>query len=582
MSANSRERLQQAIDAEIQQSLEATNSESVRELKLRHNALSPISSLPPEVFAVIFFLLSFARDGVIITHRDKHMRFYLSHVCHQWREMALNQPLLWSEVDFSYLSLACTSEILARAKMVPLDLRSRVPDRHSWNKVRFRAFQKQLQAHVPYAYQLSIDAELVRLRKILEGLVSPAPTLGHLSLISRGGYWNAETGGWDVFIPDTLFDGFAPRLFHLFLFRFTISWKSPLLKGLRHLEIHRPGRRPKLVDWLDGLNELSQLETLILLSASPIASQDGVEHHDNATLPSLTYLEIYASPAECALALGHLDLPALTALAIAVVPQPSDSISDLQTLLPHLSRHAYGPQDTQPLQSMLLRSEMNSAIIYAWSVTDIDVLVQESSYSTYSATNFTPRMALSFKSIDRYAGDGDTRRDILDVVLLGLPLSSLDTFLVQEFKVPPDRSFWLRHAPKWPLIRRVQLEVPAHDAFKMILLDGNNRERPQLPLLTELVLIGSTDDWIPALKKRTEQGVPLERLDLRMCYSREDVPLLREIVADVCWEDSTPGLSMLTERRWYNLITTTFSQDDILEVQYNIYTDGSENDEDDE
>ena len=498
---NSRERLQQAIDAEIQ-SLEASDSESVRELKLRRNALSPISSLPPDVFAVIFFLLCFARDGGIITQRDKHMRFYLSHVCHQWREMALNQAVLWSEVDFSYLSLACTSEILARAKTVPLDLNARVPD---WNTARFRAFHKQLQAHVPHAYQITINAELVRLREILGGFVSPAPTLKRLSLISRGGYRNEKTAGWESFIPDTLFDGFAPKLSYLFLFRLTISWTSPLLKGLRHLEIHRPSLSPTLVHWLDGLDRLSQLETLILLSPAPIPPQDDVEHRGNATLPSLTYFEIHGSPAECALALGHLDLPALTALSIAGLPQPSDSINDLQTLLPHVARHAYGPQDTRPLQHMFLRSEWNTAIIYAWTVTDIDVLVQESSYSTYSAKNFTPRMALSFISIDRNGNDGDTSRDMLDAALLGLPLSNLDTLLVQEFKVPPEKSFWLRHVPKWPLLRRVQLEVPDRDAFKTMLLGGNNGERPLLPLLTELVLRrGSTEDWIPTLKKRTE------------------------------------------------------------------------------
>ena len=181
---------------------------------------------------------------------------------------------------------------------------------------------------------------------------------------------------------------------------------------------------------------------------------------------------------------------------------------------------------------MRLSSGMNTAIIHAWSVTDIDVLVQESSYSTFSATNFTPRLALSFRSIDGLAGDDDTGRNILDAALLVLPLSNLDTLLVQRFKVPPEKSFWLRHVPKWPFLRRVKLEVPAYDVFRMMLLEGNNGERPLLPLLTELVLKsdmgrGFTEDWIPALKKRTEQGVPLKRLDLRMCSSWNRVPLLR-------------------------------------------------------
>jgi hypothetical protein len=424
--ANSRELLQQAIDAEIQ-SL-GVSDESVRELKLRRNALSPISSLPPEVFAAIFFLLCRCGDGIIY----EHTRFDLSHVCHQWREMALNQPLLWSEVDFSRLSLACTTEILARAKTVPLYLKAKVPDRHSWNKVRFGAFRKELQSRIPYAYHLSINAEFNRLHKMLVELVSPAPTLEHLSLISRGGYWNPETGA-HVFVPETLFGGSAPRLFDLYLFAYAISWKSPLLKGLTHLEIHSPGPRPELVIWLDALDEMSQLKTLILLEASPIASQDEV--NPNAMLPSLTHLEISASPADCALALAHLDLPALTTLSITVLHHPSDSIDDLHALLPHLARHAHGPQDTQPLQSMLLCSEGNTAMIHAWTFTDIDDEVQDWAGSIYSATSFAPRVALFSQTINRYDdGDAPGCRDILDAALLSLPLSSLDTLLAQDFK----------------------------------------------------------------------------------------------------------------------------------------------------
>jgi hypothetical protein len=49
--ASSRARSQQTIDAEIE-SLE----KSMRALKLRRNALSPISSLPPEVYILHFVL----------------------------------------------------------------------------------------------------------------------------------------------------------------------------------------------------------------------------------------------------------------------------------------------------------------------------------------------------------------------------------------------------------------------------------------------------------------------------------------------------------------------------------------------
>jgi hypothetical protein len=113
--------LQQAIDAEIK-SLGGIRRDTIRALKLRRNALSPISSLPPEVFAAYS---PFVLTWYIITgwKPDHHLaRLRVSHVCHQWREIALNQPLLWSHVDFTTLSLAGATEILVRAKSVPLYL----------------------------------------------------------------------------------------------------------------------------------------------------------------------------------------------------------------------------------------------------------------------------------------------------------------------------------------------------------------------------------------------------------------------------------------------------------------------------
>ena len=112
---DSRERSQRAIDAEIK-ALEI--STGIRALRLRRNALSPISTLPPEVLTAIFSLLCPQSSD---ENPDHHLaRLHLCHVCHRWREIALSQPLLWSNVNFATLSLAGAIEILARSKSVPL------------------------------------------------------------------------------------------------------------------------------------------------------------------------------------------------------------------------------------------------------------------------------------------------------------------------------------------------------------------------------------------------------------------------------------------------------------------------------
>jgi hypothetical protein len=175
---NLRERLQQAIDAEIK-SLE----EFIRALKLHRNALSPISSLPPELFATIFSLLCVPSTSSSGGNPDYHLaRLNVSHICHRWREITLNQPLLWSHVDFTPLSSTGAAEILVRAKSAPLYLEAKVSgDR--WDNARVSTFRKELQAHVPHIRRLKISSTALDLfDSIIEGLVSPAPTLECLSL----------------------------------------------------------------------------------------------------------------------------------------------------------------------------------------------------------------------------------------------------------------------------------------------------------------------------------------------------------------------------------------------------------------
>ncbi|KAH8987372.1 hypothetical protein EDB86DRAFT_2950983 [Lactarius hatsudake] len=203
-----------------------------------------------------------------------------------------------------------------------------------------------------------MSAKHFYLHKTLEGLVSPAPTLEYLSL-SIHEYRRRETSR--VFVPDTLFDGTTPRLSHLELYNCTISWKSPLLKGLRHLDIRSlfEDARPSLLDWLDALDEMPQLKTLILHSTSPIAPPgalppSGIER--TVTLPLLAYLNISASVRDCGFALAHLLLPALTQLSFMAISCRSDG-SDVQEILPYVARHAHGPQDTQPLHNVVVQGE---------------------------------------------------------------------------------------------------------------------------------------------------------------------------------------------------------------------------------
>ena len=291
---NSREFLQLAIDAKIQS------------LRLDRNALAPVSSLPLEIFATIFFFLCL-RGG---DSGHNLARIYLSHVCHQWREIALNQSLLWSHVDFTTLTLAGIAEILARAKSAPLHLKARISGKR-WDYPRLYKFQLELRVRILHICYLDISAENAHLRSTLSALKSPVPTLENLSLSNEDCQWG------NVFIPDTLFSGCAPRLSSLKLPYCIISWRQPLwplFKGLTYLKILKPYMKsnPKLADCLGALAEMRELQTLTLQWASPETPSFPLDVEHTVTLPSLTDFNIEALLKECVLALGHLDLPALT------------------------------------------------------------------------------------------------------------------------------------------------------------------------------------------------------------------------------------------------------------------------------
>ena len=261
----------------------------------RHNTRVPISSLPTEIITAIFFLLRIPRSSssYIIGKRSECLAWLrVAHVCHQWRKIALNEPLFWSHVDFTSLSSAGATEVLNRAKTAPLYLEA-IFSLSLRNEARIPALRKERQVRISHIGGLDITAMDLPLHAILEGLVSPAPTLEYLSLHSEGAR---------VFVPDTLFDGTAPRLSRLELRTCDISWRSPFLKGLRHLKIRNltscADARPSLPVWLDALSEMPQLKTLTLNSASPIAPPSvrfpsRVER--TITLPCLSFFDISAS-----------------------------------------------------------------------------------------------------------------------------------------------------------------------------------------------------------------------------------------------------------------------------------------------
>ena len=549
--ANSRGHQVQAIDAQIK-SLE----DSIRVLRRQRNALAPLSSLPTEIIATIFSFLPNMLSAISPHKKPDHLVWLcVSHVCHQWRDIALNQPVFWSHVDFTNISSAGAAEILARAKTTPLYLEARCLGGH-WDNAQFRSFREQLHLRVSRIHHLHISANPQRLRKTLQGLVSPAPTLQSLSLSS-------EDKRPKVVVAETLFGGTMPRLSSLKLSNCVISWESSLLKGLQCLEIRSPpvNARPSFPIWLGTLNEIRQLKTLTLHSASPITSPINVERI--VTLPSLTHLDISDFATVCALVLAHLDLPVLARLSVEanlLVPYEND----MQKLLPSIKRHAHGFQDIQPLQSALVLENGKYIDILAWTTPDIDV--EAHNPLTFLPTTLPTRVALSLTSKEKRWYTRDTGMETIYAVT-ALPLDNLVTLIVNDSM---DESFSFSDLPRWLLLRRLRLNNSDFSRFLDWLRADTWAWEIPLPSLKELVLVDCTlykDKTLrlrDALMKRVEQGVPLETLDLRTCRQGWDYPaalavrLLSEIVVDVLGLEETINAQSQIMSTWDGLTCGPF------------------------
>ena len=556
----SREFLEQAIDTAIEASEEAIQAEikSRELLKLRRNALQPISALPPEIFAAIFSSLCLPGIPSLGGKPSRNLtRLHMSHVCHQWREIALNQSQLWSHIDFNTVSLAGATEILVRAKSVPLYMETSVS--RQYDNDRFGQFLNQVQAYLPQIRHLSIKGELEFLRTIYGGLentlVSPAPTLEYLSLSFQDE--NRKIADDPLFIPNiqllnTLLGGSTPRLSCLKLRDCNINHNSPLLKSLTYLELITPYgpyymTRPKLAVWLDTLDNIPQLKMLTLRSAFPVAPQFPFGVERTVVLPYLTHLDISGSLRDCALASAHLVLPALTSLCLTATDFTNGS--DVQTFLPYVAQHVHGSQDIQPLRSVLIRQYEDRLGLLAWPVPDIGTFVHDP--PAFLGATLTTRVNISFRS------DFEDVLKIFQIMMAALSLDGLVTLAAVDLPVDllkrPGRSrdyqledlttqqFWLRLLPNWPLLQHARLAHIMSSGFVKALLE--DCKNPLLPSLTELALAETTLDahqmlcLRDMLMKRAEQGVALKTLDLRMCrrdpYNLIAVQLLSEIAIDI-------------------------------------------------
>ena len=256
--------------AHIRKEIEGLEA-AIRALKRHHNNLSSISKLPAEVLTRIFELLAFSKDNAA---EPKPHWIGISHVCSQWRHIALECPTLWNHIQCSH-HLRWVIEMLKRSKWPPITAEGRTSCGAPAVDGAIIATLEQL----PRIEHLTLTLRgWPKLKKIMSSLSGAAPLLHtfHITLDDS-----------QAMLPDTIFSGpgGAPQLRCLLLDGCTVNWTSKFLHSLTHFTLIKAptGCRLSVNELITNLGNMPQLESIHL---SSVMVQPGDSELNASSSPS--------------------------------------------------------------------------------------------------------------------------------------------------------------------------------------------------------------------------------------------------------------------------------------------------------
>ncbi|TFY56280.1 hypothetical protein EVG20_g8988 [Dentipellis fragilis] len=297
----------------------------VSSIRTHYNTFSLVNRLPPELLTLIF---SFVRDCYLDLSRPFPRSkictepllaipwFKVTHVCRQWRNVALENPDLWSHV---VLGTKWMPENFRRSRRAPLTINHSFPSDNELEKQGIHTFnedmddlEEEIAHHRSHLLQLTLAGTIVDFQWILHPLHGPAPLLERLDL------WN--TGGPEYDAPS--FPGdlntFTPRLHFLRLVGWEASWTTLTFKTLVYLEVKPSPPAESNVpvgdfcDFLGALEKMPCLEVLRLTNVLPSPPSTAAPHSvlgPIVILPKLRQITLSEDTSVCGLALKHIVAP---------------------------------------------------------------------------------------------------------------------------------------------------------------------------------------------------------------------------------------------------------------------------------
>ncbi|TFY52199.1 hypothetical protein EVG20_g10658 [Dentipellis fragilis] len=330
---------------------------SANVIQARINALGPLSRLPSEILVVIFRCLAGIQTTATFRPRTTVLNcksgttpriltlgwILVTHVCRQWRQVAIDHALLWTHISFA-LGSDWAERMLERSKMVPLVVRE-------WNSATalYPDVLELLRHHLPHIHTFELCRPSDILEEVLPFLNQNAPMMHTLQLGTKNPAKNISI----VVTPDDFLNQHAPSLRKLVLEDVLIPWTSPLFNNLEYLAVKLTAYEdedrfdetashwePTLPGFLDVLEAMPGLKTLSLIGAAvPFTTVLSILNNNNRTvsLPNLGNATLRSQPRDVAVLLDHLELPRTVKLAFSC--DCRDDIEEWLVLFTSIARY---------------------------------------------------------------------------------------------------------------------------------------------------------------------------------------------------------------------------------------------------
>lgn len=532
--------------------------ERMRALRTRRNSLSLVSSIPPELLSTIF--VHHAQQTQLLHNPDNPdilSWIIVGHICHHWREVALGTPELWATPFLN--SSQATDKMLTRSKMAPLILRIGL-------RYRMDSIQKALM-HIERLQVVSLlffHSDAAGSHCIMEFINKlsscSAPKLQSLAL---------EVGDKQtprITIPISFP---APNLRNLQIKHCDLSWASSALTGLTTLDIKKLSSEclPTLAELISALRRMPALHTLALEDALPTLSPN------TASLPR--------APRAMNVQLFHLKQLRLTAkiLEVANVLTCIESTTPEVRLVCRASSENPGQEWdlSLPIISRALESCFKGARDKSRQVPRSMQLSSPSScirlrYSTVTKPSSWAKemscldlvLSAECSVILDFDFPIEMRRTILSDLRRIIPLGSIEAMYF-DFFFPCWDGFWADilgrggarnlaymqlRGPEQALEELLKsLRSRKHSVSRSV--GGRSQQGPFFsPALSHLVLHdlefnssifswARPSDLLDVLIDRVNEGRGLDHLEITSTSGifARDVQLLREVVADVSWDE---------------------------------------------